>query len=210
MPVGKHKVPDPRGAPERLGVDTDLSSPGDFPKGGFAVASTRWQRPQTVIRPVRIHGRLPSMLSDNSQPGGYGRAWQAALGRHVFQRVRILRSAVTTHSVCLTLKSEDTAEISVVTSKEEIENGYEDRHTAPLYCWLRSHAWLRAQTGPYRIKLNSSVLLQVTSQFEHVPKPLVFRADPASCSRHGVTFRGQCRNPGIDLGPEVHQGSAIQ
>ncbi len=58
----------------------------------------------------------------------YWREWQAALNRHGFQRVRILRSAVATHSVRLTLQREDTTEVSVVTSKEEIEDGYEGRH----------------------------------------------------------------------------------
>jgi hypothetical protein len=54
--------------------------------------------------------------------------WQTAVDRHGFQRVRILRSAVTTHSVRLTLQREDTSEVSVVTSKQEIEDGYEGRH----------------------------------------------------------------------------------
>jgi len=72
--------------------------------------------------------RLSVYFSGNSKPGVWGRESQAALDRHGFQRVRILRSAVTTHSVRLTLQREDTTEVSVVTSKEEIENGYEGRH----------------------------------------------------------------------------------
>jgi hypothetical protein len=67
-------------------------------------------------------------ISGNSKPGLYRRQWQAALDRHGFQRVRIPRSAIATHSVGLALQREDTAEVSVVTSKEEIEDGYEGLH----------------------------------------------------------------------------------
>lgn len=69
-------------------------------------------------------------LLGNSKPGVYKREWQAALDRHGFQRVRILRSAVTTHSVRFALQCEHATEVHVVTSKEKIEDSHDGRHRA--------------------------------------------------------------------------------
>jgi hypothetical protein len=54
--------------------------------------------------------------------------WQTALDRHRFQRIPISRPAITAHPVGLTIQCEDTAEVSVVTFKKEIEDSYEGRH----------------------------------------------------------------------------------
>jgi hypothetical protein len=81
-----------------------------------------------VYRAVHVPWFMLFSISRNSKPSQCRSQWQAALDRHGFQRVRILRTAVTTHLVRLTLQCEHTAEVSVVTSKEEIEHGYDGRH----------------------------------------------------------------------------------
>jgi hypothetical protein len=55
---------------------------------------------------------------------------QTALNRHRFERIGKLSSAITAHLVALALQCEYTAEVRVVTPKEEIENSYNDCHTA--------------------------------------------------------------------------------
>ena len=80
-------------------------------------------------------------LLGDSKPRVYGREWNPALDRHGFQRVGVLRSAVTTHLVGLTLQREDTTEVSVVTSKKKIEYEDERRHKvffAVLYLAART------------------------------------------------------------------------
>src|ERR1700745_1876208 len=55
---------------------------------------------------------------------------QTALNRHRFERIGKLSSAITAHLVALALQCEYTAEVRVVTPKEEIENSYNGCHTA--------------------------------------------------------------------------------
>ena len=59
-------------------------------------------------------------------------------------------------------------------------------------------------------ELNSTVLQQVTSQFEGVVKILVLCLIAAFCPGCFVTFRGHCRNAGTDLRPNAYPGSVIQ
>jgi hypothetical protein len=125
--------------------------------------------------------------------------WKAALYRHSLQGVHILRPAVTTYSVRLTVHREDTTEVSVVTSKEEVVNGYEACHKrsfaalALLASTLasvkrvasRSIRKISEQAELLSMELDSILILQVTSHFERVPKLLVLLAIPHSA--HGLS-----------------------
>jgi len=60
-----------------------------------------------------------------------------------------------------------------------------------------------------RCATESTVLLQVRSQFEDGLKILVLRVIAAFCPGRIVTFQGHCRNAGTDLGPDAHLVSVI-
>jgi hypothetical protein len=60
--------------------------------------------------------------SRNSKPGQDRSEWQAVRNRHGLERIHKLRTAVTAHSVALSLQCEHAAEVNVVTPKEEIKD----------------------------------------------------------------------------------------
>ena len=72
-------------------------------------------------------------MSGNSKPGQDLRGRQAAHNRHGLQRICKFRSAVKAHLICLAFYREHTAEVSVVTPEQELEDSHEERHTTFLY-----------------------------------------------------------------------------
>jgi len=75
-----------------------------------------------VYRAVYVPWFMLFSISGNSKPGQDRSEWQAALNRHGFQRICKSRAAVTAHPVGLVLQREHTAEVNVVTPKEEIKD----------------------------------------------------------------------------------------
>jgi hypothetical protein len=71
-------------------------------------------------------------VSGNSKPGQDRSEGQAPLNPHGFQRIFEFRAAVTAHLICLALQREHTAEVNVVTPKQEIKDSQEDCHETPL------------------------------------------------------------------------------
>src|SRR5208283_2574283 len=75
-----------------------------------------------VIKLCGFLGSCSFSISGNSKPGEDRREWQAAFNRHSLERICKLRTAVTAHSVGLVLQCEHTAEVNMVTPKEEIKD----------------------------------------------------------------------------------------
>lgn len=65
-------------------------------------------------------------ISGNSKPVQDRSEWQPAFNRHGFQRICKFPPAVKAHLICLALQREHSAEVSVVTPKQEIEDSEED------------------------------------------------------------------------------------
>jgi hypothetical protein len=61
-------------------------------------------------------------VSGNSKPGQDRSDGQATLNPHGFQRICKFRAAVTAHLICLALQREHTAEVKVVTPKQEVKD----------------------------------------------------------------------------------------
>jgi hypothetical protein len=61
-------------------------------------------------------------VSGNSKPGQDRSEGQATLNPHGFQRIFKFRAAVTAHLICLALQREHTADVNVVTPKQEIKD----------------------------------------------------------------------------------------
>jgi hypothetical protein len=116
--------------------------------------------------------------------------WQTTLDRHRFQRVLISRPAITANPVGLTSHGENTAEVRMVASKEEIEDSYESRHERSFAVVACPHERSRAfnaslpascvisarKPNSVIMELNSTLILQVTSHLERIPKFLVLLA----------------------------------
>ena len=75
-----------------------------------------------VYRAVYVPWFMLFSISGNSKPGLYGDEWEAALNRHGLERICKLRTAVTADLVRFSLQCEHTAEVNVVTPKQEIKN----------------------------------------------------------------------------------------
>lgn len=69
----------------------------------------------------------PFLLSGNSEPGVYGGQRQTAHNRHRFERICKFGPAVTAHLVGLSFERENSADVAVVTTKQEFEDDYKPR-----------------------------------------------------------------------------------
>jgi len=66
--------------------------------------------------------------SGDSKPGQHRSERQSADDRHGFQGICKFRPAVTAHLICLAFQREHTAEVNVVTPKEEIKHIQKEIH----------------------------------------------------------------------------------
>lgn len=80
------------------------------------------------VKSMSIAKRKPRVVSGNSKSGEYAGDWKPMRNRHGVERVCEFGSADTAYLVCLAMQGEHTAEVRVVTAKNEIEDGYDGRH----------------------------------------------------------------------------------